>query len=62
MSWKHEAMVRTAPVLDRVMGPLVWASARMMLLRQMTPRNAPRSFGVLDRVGIYPLMDHYYEP
>ncbi len=63
MTWKHDAMRRSAPALDRVMGPLVWASARMMLmLRQMTPRNAPRSFRVLDRVGVYPLVDHYYEP
>ena len=54
---------RAAPLLDRVMQPVTWLAARQMrLLRALTPPGAPRNFALLDRAGIYPLIDHYYEP
>lgn len=52
-----------APAIDLVVQPLAWLAAwQMRLLRKLTPPRAPRSFRVLDRVGVYPLIDHYYDP
>ena len=50
-------------MLDRAMAPAAWLAAhQMMLIRKMTPGHAPHCMRALDRVGIYPLIDHYYEP
>jgi len=63
MSWKGRTLRQAAPVLDVVLAPAVWAAAQTLLLvRRMTPRHAPNSFRIMDRVGVYPLVDHYYEP
>jgi hypothetical protein len=45
------------------MVPSVYLAAQQLLLvRKITPGRAPHCMRVLDRVGIYPLVDHYYEP
>lgn len=45
------------------MQPATWLAARQMrLLRALTPPGAPRNFALLDHAGIYPLIDHYYDP
>lgn len=63
MTWKGKLLQRLAPLLDVVLLPLVWLAAhQMMLIRRITPGRMPRSMAVLDRIGIYPLIDHYYEP
>src|ERR1700710_593461 len=52
-----------APMIDRMMAPTVWLAAhQLMLVRKLTPGRAPHCMRALDRVGIYPLIDHYYEP
>lgn len=52
-----------APAIDAGLAPAVWLAAHLMLLvRRLTPRRAARSMRALDRVGVYPLIDHYYEP
>jgi hypothetical protein len=63
MSLKGRMLAAMAPVLDRVMAPTVWLAAQqLMLVRKLTPGRAPRCMRALDRVGIYPLIDHYYDP
>lgn len=52
-----------APAIDAGIAPAVWLAAHLLLLvRRLTPRRAARSMRALDRVGVYPLIDHYYEP
>jgi predicted O-methyltransferase YrrM len=63
MTLKGRMLQRLAPVLDVIMLPFVWLAAQqMMLVRRITPRHMPRAMAMLDRIGIYPLIDHYYEP
>ena len=63
MTWKGRLLQRLAPFLDVLMLPVVWLSAQhMMLIRRATARRLPCSMAMLDRIGIYPLIDHYYEP
>lgn len=63
MTWKSKQLQRLAPLLDMTMLPLVWLAAhQMMLIRRITPRRMPRAMALLDRIGIYPLIDHYYDP
>ncbi len=63
MSWTGRALHRAAPAIDFLMTPAVWLAAHtLMLVRRLTPPHAPRAMRVLDRIGIYPLVDHYYEP
>lgn len=54
---------RLAPWLDPLLAPLVWLAAQTLkLVRRMTPGRARYCMAVLDKVGVYPLIDHYYEP
>ncbi|WP_431284855.1 class I SAM-dependent methyltransferase [Humitalea sp. 24SJ18S-53] len=63
MSWTGRAFHRAAPVIDVMLAPAVWVAAQtLMMVRRLTPPHAPRAMRVLDRIGLYPLVDHYYEP
>jgi hypothetical protein len=63
MSLKRRIVGALAPMIDRMMAPTVWLAAhQLMLVRKLTPGRAPHCMRALDRVGIYPLIDHYYEP
>ncbi len=63
MAVTRRMIAALAPVLDRLMAPTAWLAAQqMMLVRKLTPGRAPACMRALDRVGIYPLIDHYYEP
>jgi Methyltransferase domain len=63
MSLKRRMVAALAPAIDHIMAPLVWLAAHQLLLvRKLTPGKAPQCMRVLDRVGIYPLIDHYYDP
>lgn len=54
---------RLAPVLDPLFAPLVWLAAQQLkLVRRMTPGRSRYCMAVLDSVGVYPLIDHYYDP
>lgn len=49
--------------LDLAGAPLVYGAARILrLLRRLTLARLPRSAAMLERVNIYPLIDHPYEP
>jgi hypothetical protein len=62
-SLKARIITAMAPLLDRMMAPTAWLAAHQMLLvRKLTPGRAPHCMRALDRVGIYPLIDHYYDP
>lgn len=63
MSWTGRALHRAAPAIDLLLTPAVWVAAQtLMMVRRLTPPQAPRAMRVLDRIGLYPLVDHYYEP
>jgi len=63
VSLKRRILARAAPVLDVLMAPSVYLAAQQLLLvRKITPGRAPHCMRALDRVGVYPLIDHYYEP
>lgn len=63
MTWKGRLLQRLAPVLDIAMLPSVWLAAhQMLLIRRATPRRMPRAMRLLGQIGIYPVIDHYYEP
>jgi hypothetical protein len=54
---------RLAPFLDPFLVPFVWLAAHQLkLVRRMTPGRARHCMAVLDAVGVYPLIDHYYDP
>jgi len=63
MRLRRRLLDQVAPVVDIMMQPLAWLAAQQMLtLRRLTPPRAPRSFHILDQMGVYPLIDHFYDP
>jgi predicted O-methyltransferase YrrM len=63
MSWTGRVLHRAAPAIDFLITPAVWVAGHtLMIVRRLTPPQAPRAMRVLDRMGLYPLVDHYYEP
>jgi hypothetical protein len=61
--FRADLLDRAAPAVDALLQPFSWLAAmQMRLLRRLTPPRAPRNFNVLDRVGVYPLIDHFYDP
>lgn len=51
------------PVADLILAPLVFVAAVLMkIVRRFGVWRMPVSKAIFDRVGIYPIRDHYYEP
>jgi predicted O-methyltransferase YrrM len=49
--------------LDLALAPAVWLSALVLRsVRRNGVQHLPRSRRMLERVGVFPLLDHYYEP
>jgi hypothetical protein len=51
------------PVIDVALVPIaITASLMMRLMRQIPPRRLPRTLKAFRKLGIFPILDHYYEP
>lgn len=51
------------PAADLILAPLVFLSAVLMkLVRRLGIWRMPVAKGIFNRVGVYPIRDHYYEP
>jgi predicted O-methyltransferase YrrM len=51
------------PALDLLLTPVTLAAALLMKsLRRVGVWRLPLSRGIFDRVGVFPIRDHYYEP
>lgn len=52
-----------ASVVDVVLAPLVFMAALLMkVVRRLGIWRMPVCHGIFNRVGVYPIRDHYYEP
>jgi len=61
--WKRYAANIAVPIVDWVLAPLVlMAAALMKVVRRLGIWRMPVSKAIFNRVGIYPIRDHYYEP
>ena len=50
-------------IVDFIILPLTFLSAwHLKMLRKYTQQRFPLSHRAIDKIGIYPLIDHYYEP
>ena len=51
------------PVTDLALAPIaITASLIMRLIRQIPPRRLPRTLKTFRKLGVFPILDHYYEP
>ncbi|MDZ4202894.1 MAG: class I SAM-dependent methyltransferase [Gallionella sp.] len=51
------------PIADLILAPLVFVSAVLMrVVRRFGIWRMPISKAIFNRVGVYPIRDHYYEP
>lgn len=51
------------PLIDLALVPIaVTASLMMRLMRKIPPRRLPRTLKALRKLGVFPIVDHYYEP
>lgn len=51
------------PLIDLALAPIaLTASLVMRLIRQIPPRRLPRTVGIFRKLGVFPILDHYYEP
>lgn len=51
------------PVLDALMAPATWAASVLLkTIRRVGVDRAPVSRAIFRGVGVFPLIDHYYEP
>lgn len=56
-------LIQSLPLLDVLLSPIVFASAIVFkLISQIGLRNSLFSRGIFNLTGIYPVIDHYYEP
>lgn len=54
---------RILPVIDLLLVPLVYLSARILKkIRRIGVRRLPCCKNALMKVGVFPILDHYYEP
>ena len=61
--WKRCAANFAVPVMDWVLAPLVYVAAALMkVVRRLGIWRMPVSKAIFNRVGIFPIRDHYYEP
>jgi len=60
---KRFVAVAAVPIIDLFLAPLVFLAALLMkVVRQLGIWRMPVSTAIFNRVGIYPIRDHYYEP
>lgn len=60
---KRVAADLTVPFADFMLAPLVFIAAVLMkIVRRLGIWRMPISKAIFDRVGVYPIRDHYYEP
>lgn len=53
----------TVPIVDLILAPLVLMAAVLMkAVRRFGVWRMPVSKGIFNRIGVYPIRDHYYEP
>jgi hypothetical protein len=51
------------PLIDLALAPIaITASLLMRLMRQIPPRRLPRTVKAFRKLGVFPIVDHYYEP
>lgn len=51
------------PVIDLALVPIaITASLVMRLIRQIPSRRLPRTLKTFRKLGVFPILDHYYEP
>lgn len=56
-------MQRALPIVDAVVWPLVYPAAYLLQrIRKAGVHKMPRSRAVLERIGVFPIRNHYYEP
>lgn len=61
--WKRYLADLAVPIVDWILAPLVLAAAMLMkIVRRFGIWRMPVSKAIFNRVGIYPIRDHYYEP
>jgi predicted O-methyltransferase YrrM len=61
--WKRCAANFAVPIVDWILAPLVFMAATLMkVVRRLGIWRMPVSKVIFNRVGIYPIRDHYYEP
>ncbi len=61
--WKRYVADLVVPIMDWVLSPLVLVAAALMkVVRRFGIWRMPVSKAIFNRVGIYPIRDHYYEP
>lgn len=59
----REALTPVFPVLDILLSPFtLLASVLLFAIRKMRVANMPVSKWIFKKVGVFPLVDHYYEP
>jgi len=55
--------VKIAPLLDIVLAPFTLFGALLLgLIRRLGISRMPVSKKIIDRVGVFPIRDHYHEP
>ena len=60
---KRFVAVAAVPIIDLFLAPLVFLAALLMkVVRRLGIWRMPVSTAIFNRVGIYPIRDHYYEP
>jgi hypothetical protein len=55
-------ITKLLPILDVLLSPLVYVSARIFKFVRAAGNKLPRCRGTMIRVGVFPVRNHYYEP
>src|SRR5262245_52943164 len=59
----RKVMIRFLPVVDVLLSPLIIiASALLWFVRRVGIRHMAMARTIFQRVGVFPIRDHYYEP
>ncbi len=59
----QKLVIRLLPIADLVLLPFVYVSSWLLkLVRRAGVKNLPFCKAALMRVGVFPVLDHYYEP
>jgi len=54
---------RAIRIADRLLVPFVFPAAALLKgMRRLGVQRIPASRAVLDRLGVFPIRNHYYEP
>jgi predicted O-methyltransferase YrrM len=62
-AWRQRAIAVAARAIDIPLAPFAAASAAILkMARAVGIGRLPVTRGALNRIGVYPILDHYYEP